>query len=593
MQRWRFNAVSAFMMTSALALSGCGPVSASAGTNGEDLETGSDELRELKRKEALADFSQITGAFEALYAPLERKESRYGFRFDALKWQTEFEIRRGRTDRDFLGAFQRFAAKFKDGHISLSYDLTSDSTALYTVPFLVTPFEDRHLLTATVQGFLEATNLSFGDELVAIDNVPVARWIERINPYVGTPNPKGQAQLAAQFLTTRLEYLDSSLVPKEGAQSRFEFVKADGSRVTVELPWSKGFRLPRKEKAPESVGLAFGTSVASDLTQIALERQSELAAYGAAFPFFFTQKSVDVLQPQLVRPSDENLKAFNTPTCAAGGYECYKLASALYEYNGKRILFARVPSYTISVDGLSANAPGYFQALFFEFQSQADVLVLDQTHNPGGNDFFAATLYTSLLREAGPTRGARLNTDRRTLQVFRGNQQSFDGNPDPGAQATFQYFKTIGDELETAIDKDQSLTAVLPQFTLGAQLPPAEQGWKKPFVVLADELSASNGDFVPMLVKASKQGVLFGARTAGLGGNVEEVVTTSNNNITLRLTRNLGVAFKADGKYTDKDFVEDNGVVPDVAYDLKAKDYQEGYTSYVKAFSDVAAGLVK
>jgi hypothetical protein len=593
MKRWKTNGVRALAVASALSLSGCGPVATPAVPSDDDLDSASSELRELKRKEALADFSQITGAFEALYGPKERKESRYGFRFDSLRRQTESEIRRGRTDRDFLSAFQRFGAKFLDGHIDLAFNLTSDSTAFYFVPFLVTPFEGRQLLTAAAPEFIQTAKVSLGDELVAIDGVPVKRLLERINPYVGIPNPLALQQFASQLLTTRLEYFDNSLVPKDGALGRFEFVKADGTKQTVEAPWTKGFRLPRKDSARAPTGVLGRKGIANELAQMTLQRQAELNGLGRAFPFFFSPKVSELLKPQLVRPSDESLKAFNTPVCDSGGYDCYRLFAATYTYAGKKVLFARIPDYDVSTSGTSGNGPEYFQALFAQFQPAVDVLIVDQTHNPGGFDFFAATIYQSLLREPGPTRGTRFNTDRRTLQDYREFQQELEGNPDPATQQLLALIKGTGDAIETGIDQDKPLTDVLREYTLDATLPPVENGWRKPFVVLADELSLSNGDFFPMLVKASKQGVVFGARTGGLGGNVEEVVTTSNNNISLRLTRNLAVAFKPDGKYVDADFPEDNGVVPDVAYDLKAKDYQEGYTSYVKAFSDLAAGLVK
>jgi hypothetical protein len=112
------------------------------------------------------------------------------------------------------------------------------------------------------------------------------------------------------------------------------------------------------------------------------------------------------------------------------------------------------------------------------------------------------------------------------------------------------------------------------------------------FLVYANELSFSGGDLFPMLVKANHLATLFGETTAGAGGNVEEVLTTSFSQGTLRLTRSIFAPMTDANQIPFGTVVEDLGISPDVAHPLTVSDFRAGHVGYVKAFSEVAAGLV-
>ncbi len=577
-------------------MTGCGPQGLSTEALSADNETSEDaELRELRRKEALADFAQIEGSFRNLYGPLERKEQRYGFRFDDAVRNTKTEINKGKTDGDFVGAMQRFLARFKDGHVSFSVGINSDSSFGYRIPVLVQPFEDKYLVTAVNPQLAMEKNIARGDELISLDGVTPAALVKKLAPYVGTPNPATVKAEAGAFITSRVWYLEKALLPKANALAKLVLARVDGTQYSVEVPWTATSLIPKRApQAAASNAFRDAEAQANEWMTYLTQAEAEINKLGAAAPFFATPAFVETFKPTAVRPSDKNLADFGTPACAGGGFACYKLYSVIYTHQGKRVLLTRIPSYQPgeTANPGTANAAGYFQALFFEFRDQADVLVLDDTHNPGGSVDFGTNVYASLLSKPGPVFAYRYNTDRKWIQRWRGAQAQLLGSMDPDSQAAGKLFQERTDLIETAYDKQQSLTGVIPFVSYPEQIPnDPEQGWGKPFVVLADELSFSGGDAMPMLVKASKQGTVFGARTGGLGGTVELVQTTSATNGELRLTRGLFVASKADGQYVDADFVEDNGVVPDVAYTVKVSDYRGGYVPYAKAFSDVAVSL--
>lgn len=107
-------------------------------------------------------------------------------------------------------------------------------------------------------------------------------------------------------------------------------------------------------------------------------------------------------------------------------------------------------------------------------------------------------------------------------------------------------------------------------------------------LVLIDELAGSCADMFPMLMKTNKRAKLFGQNTMGLGGNVEQVGQLNNSRIAIRLTRGLFFPFHADGKVDPSEYIENNGVAPDIEYSHTASDIRAGYVNYVKTFSDKA-----
>jgi Peptidase family S41/PDZ domain len=561
--------------------------------NATATETG--ELRELKRQEALDDFSQIVSTMRGVYGPLERKEQRYGFSFESAVRKTQREIKRGRTDADYVGAMQRFLARFKDGHVGFFIGINSDSSFGYNIPLVIQPFENRFLVTVVAPELAASKGIALGDEVVAFDDTHPAELARDLSAYSNAPNPATLLALASRNMTRRVWYLSEALLPEPGSNAVIQLVRIDGTKYSVEIPWTQTSLLPKTplRDTPKTIApslLSQAKVLANPWIAENIGAKTETNKIGAVLPFYLTRAFLDTYQPVAVRPSDKNLTDFGTPECTGGGFACYRLFSAIYQYQGKKILIARVPSYSPgeAASPGSANDVGYFQALLFEFRDQADVLVLDDTHNPGGDVGYVVNLYSSLLKAQGPAFGYRYNSDRQWLSRFRQAEVELLANPDPVLQALGKVVQQRGDVIEKAYDSGEPLTRVLPFADLPDAVDPIPQGWTKPFIVLADELSFSGGDALPMLVKASKQGVIFGARTAGLGGSVESAVTTTNSQGEVRLTRGLFVATKADGAYVDADFVEDNGVVPDVPYTVKVDDYRQGYLPYVKAFSDLA-----
>ena len=93
--------------------------------------------------------------------------------------------------------------------------------------------------------------------------------------------------------------------------------------------------------------------------------------------------------------------------------------------------------------------------------------------------------------------------------------------------------------------------------TDGTLQPDDKVSWKKPVVMLADELSVSCGDIVPLLAKANGLATVFGETTMGGGGNVEQVATLTNTQGALSISRGLNTVYDPTGAYPDAAFIED------------------------------------
>jgi len=112
--------------------------------------------------------------------------------------------------------------------------------------------------------------------------------------------------------------------------------------------------------------------------------------------------------------------------------------------------------------------------------------------------------------------------------------------------------------------------------------------WKKPILLLSDELSASCADQLAHLFKVNGIAKIFGQRTAGLGGEVEAVGVLPHSKIRVSLTRSLFKSGPGKAENPTETLVENNGVLPDYVYNPTIEDFRSGYINYVREFSERA-----
>lgn len=524
-------------------------------------------LRPLTETEAREDFRELAGLFRSLYGPLEYKEQRFGFSFEDWVSEIEGELKNAKTDAEIFALYAKFTSKFQDGHVGISFPAQSGAAFKHTVPVFLVPVEGKTLVGAVLDPKL--TSITAGDEVLAIDGQAPEELLKIILKYQALATPASNKHWI--FKALMRDFYIPELAPRKNTVA-LTLRKWNGTVVTEELVW----------KVEPSVSERFVLNGPLSLTVPAVPEFQ--AAAGASLlgmakpkPFFATPTTMAVFNMRVVTASEEyrakyGLTATDKPDIFA----------ALYKFEGKTILLVRNYIYSHSDFPNSTYMKGY-KAILDQWEDLADVLVLDQTHNGGGS--YCEEFFRLFIKEQKSGFVQSLNVDRKWIVGLRGEWAD---EMSKGAGADLKrVFQAMGSVVEKAYDNGDRMTEYLPIIGGSNRVGPLEYTWKKPMLVLVDELSGSCGDAFPMLVKNNGVAKIFGTRTMGLGGNVE-ALTLKNSQTGIRLTRGLFTSYREDGKYSPELLIENNGVLPDYPYEHTVSDFRLGFIGYVREFSKKA-----
>ena len=541
------------------------------------------KMRPLTKQEAHADFSELVERMRNLYGPLQYKEARLGFKLDDLAKKGHDDIDAAKTETETLGVYAKFLAKFRDAHVSIQFPANSTGITAYKIGIFLIPVEGKALVAA-VDPDLQDQNIAVGDEVVTIDGVTPFSMLPTILKYRDMANDVSNRQ--ALFKVLNRPAIITELTPKTST-ARLEFAKADGSKMAAELHWNKisNFTQSGDTLIRPSQKAAHGlkTSWAAEMNHAAGMNMME-----SVTPFFLTDGVKSKYNMVRVTPNAEYLKKYTLD--ATKNPEIY---AAMYRYQNKNILLVRQPTYSHEDPETLTNDDymnGY-RAVLDQYEAMSDVLVIDQTHNGGGSyceDFFAL-----FIKDQARSSVEKLRADRKWIVDLH---DGADDASKSGQMELSRSFLDAANMTESAYDSGQFLSAPFALFSnTGTNLtnPDKLYTWKKPMLVLVDELSASCADMFPMLIKSNNVAKIFGERTMGAGGNVEPMLDMPNSRANIHITRGLFTTYIPDGQYKDENFVENNGVIPDIHYSHKVSDVRAGYTGYVDTFSKAALDQIK
>jgi len=598
-------------------------VAACSGPNETPALELSSELRGITQKEALAELDQIADAVRAYYGPLQYKMQRFGLDFEREVETAKQDITAGKTEGDRVRPVYELLAKLKDGHVSYSYPLPSDQSVESSFPLLVTPV-DGSFVVAAVGGPLART-VARGDVLVSVDGLSTTELEEMLLPLNEIGTPESSLHWVALGMTVRPFYAPEKLQP-QGETAHVVLKNAAGEEYAVDAPWrnTKGGLagqiqppLPTPPAATTKRGLAPGAAFSGRVAYLmknpTIAENDSLLQFGASTPYFLTAAVQAKLNIVPVSPKTETLKTFGV-TVPEGDdtasdtkrfvwFRAYK-----YAYNGKTIMLVRIPSFEAPLgnydenvawlgallkDNLEAAVPGAALA-----DKPADTVVLDVTHNPGGTVAYLQGLTTLFATKAFPNFVQANHADRTWISAYIGAANASDAVEQPIWVKRTQ-------SVETAYDVGNWLAPFAPitgsyqgptvprtaELDAGTEMlsPHPLVHWNKPVVVLHDELSGSAGDAFPAILQNAHIATTFGARTMGLGGTVEQVLTLPYSRAELRLTRGLNAPFHPEGTPGAVALIENNGVTPDHPYAHTIEDFRGGFVAFATAFSEVAS----
>lgn len=550
------------------------------------FESGNEQgLRTLTVAERSADFDQILTAFKTNYGPYQYKERVLGINIENKWIELRDKAVAAKTDEEFAGYIMQFGALLRDGHVQVSFENTSSGIARYRIPMTVQNVEGKVLVVNIKDELSKNVGIENGDEILQVDGEAPLSYLPTIVKYRSAATDLSNAQYVA-YLFLRPSYMTDLIPTKPFAHVRFQ--KPDGSLHEVDLIWSAEKYSDKvqdmvKSGASKFPGLSskldYTVSFANDLNSIVDNGRFEM---GQVNPIFLTEQVKAKYKFTQVYPTDETRKKFGL-----ADNEKPAIYAALYKYQGKTILLVRSATYSPSDFKPSVYMKAY-QALLSDYNDLVDVLVLDQTHNPGGS--YCADFYNIFAKDDDVQGVQRMRSDRKWINDLQINWPNEEQADDPYGADVERAWSLI---VEKSYDQGDFLSAPIPLFTGNVKADKKKFNWSKPMLVLIDELAGSCGDIFPMLVKANHRAVLFGQTTMGLGGNVEEVVQLQNSRVHVKMTRGMFFPYKNDVKENDQDYVENNGVSPDVPYAHTVEDFRGGFVNYVKLFSDKALEQIK
>jgi hypothetical protein len=576
--------------------------------------TSDDSLRALSREEALEDLAQVGSTLRAFYGPLEYKKERFGFDLDAELAKAKAAIELGEDEADRVRPVYELLAKLQDGHVSYSYPLRSDESAEASLPFVVTPVEGQWVV-ARVNA--PETTIKRGDTLVAIDGKGTRELEESIAKIVWSGRREAARHGIGVRMTNRPFYVPRELKVRDGATAQVILQREDGEFYVRDIPWTfrKGIagqvlpprpvptaQMPSTDLAysPETA-YVIGTEAGTDATTFEV---------GSQVPYFLTPQVREALGIVEVAPKTETLTTMGVSLPPPPAPSSIPFRAFKYKHADKTILLVRIPSYTVPNNGYM-NAIGWLSALIKESSTPAatppesladtpaDVVVIDETHNPGGSVPYVSGLARLFISSPIPNFVQANHADRPWIASWLQQANAADAAAQPLFLERMRALEQAHDEgkwlgpfapLAGSIQGPNAPLSV--EAVAGSDMltPYPLAHWSGPLLVLHDELSGSGGDAFPLLLQNGGAAKTFGATTSGLGGSVQPMATLAHSGGTLNVTRGLFGAHNPQGPVPTR-LIENNGVVPDYPHTVTVADFRAGYVGFAKAFSDVAVTL--
>lgn len=534
----------------------------------------------MSSEQRLADFGQLVNIVERYYGPLQWKKTTINLDFKAVTEEFRGKVARAQNDAEFYRLLAQFISQLKDAHVSP----VIPSTYRASLGFVCDLIEGKVLVETVNRLRLPEMLFPFnkGDQLLAIGGVPVNQAMAELMKVGDTGFDLSAKRIAAARLTSRRE--SNGLEVPKGVTTITILPKGAAQPITVTATWIlAGTPLVELDDLGSLMNSTAGLNtirMASD-SQDLLQQLKKLPMFNLSLP----QAQIEDLVKSGVQDLGAPKSMFTLPA-GAKVYDDLPVTAAIYEAAGKKIGVLRIPSYT--EEGMTE----VLARALSRMQDETDVLVLDQTNNPGGSvsqvsdivSLFADKSYKDMDFVIRPSLSWLKNfqdVNQQVEDMLAADPKDLEAN---ALKARFAYLET---EMRDSLVAKRNLTNPVSLNyvgTFGMIQPSTGVHYSKPVLLLINELDFSGGDAFPAIMKDNGRVTLFGTRTSGAGGNVREYGPLSNSFFKFNLTESLMV--RPNGQ-----FMENLGVTPDVDYTVTEDDFMNGYRNYVKAFTKEALKL--
>lgn len=533
----------------------------------------------------LKDLEVIEQTFNVKYAPKEWK-----YEFSGWDLHEQMNIAKNKvkdssniTLKDYQRIIRDFFNSTKDFHVGVSFY----STEFSVLPFRMESAEGRYFIAYALDSKHFAPYMNYelnkGDEVLAIDGIPVAQAIEQFknDEFQGLTSPSDHA-IAVTAFTTRMGN-HGHLTP-EGPITITVKHKGTKKIATYDLIWIHN---------PDEIPNILVTNTR------ALKEQSSFYKKEMTSAYFAKWKDTKALTKKIlkkVEDQDDKFIGSVKSSLPPLGKEIWKSSfgsffdAKIYQIRDKKIGFVRIPHYMGSAQDFQD-----FVQIIDHLEKNSDLLVIDQLNNPGGMVFFTYALASVLTDKPlyVPKQKISINQsdlfdasqERQGLEKITNDEEAIQeiGTSIVGYPVNHrlvQNFLSYSDFIAAEWKAGRAITEN--GYLYGIDLIyPHTTHYTKPIYILINELDFSGGDFFPAILQDNKRATVLGNGTGGAGGFVINHAFQNLFGIeSFRLTGSL--AERLNGKP-----IENLGVTPDVKIEVTSRDLQENYVDYTRNLLNV------
>ncbi|MBX9600190.1 MAG: PDZ domain-containing protein [Bryobacteraceae bacterium] len=528
---------------------------------------------ELTPEQRVSDFIELGNLFARHYTPVQWKNELLGV--DALNLRPWLEqVRAAKDDIEYLDVCVRYVGSLQDGHAN--FLLQSSFTA--TLGFNADLYEGK-VLVDTLRANLRG--IAIGDEVVSMDDRPIAEWLERMKPYASAGSVDSTRRIAANLLFNRTQ----QTIPwahRVGDSAKIEIRKADGATATINVPWIKS-GTPITE-----LGRAGGLrSAISRSTAVKMWQEDPLNPWGAypgertGFPEdALTEKQKAVrsgvefrMSPamEMITSTGRFTPVFDPPPGfrpRLGGRPTDEFLSGTFPVGSATVGFLRIPNFT---PRSATNAVLQFWAEIDALELTTSALVIDITNNGGGNGCLAELYMQSLARRPFWGVNSWYKPSQRWVRSFESNSAFYRASGEPWEIRLAEHYEGL---MREAYQKGE-FTGVFPTCSASLDVPPdLDFAYTKPVILLTNEMSFSAADLMAAMFADAGRGPIFGRHTAGLGGGTINFNGPGLSEAIVRSTVQILVhrdAVSVPG-YPATRFYENIGIRPTIEVELNTRE---------------------
>lgn len=558
-----------------------------------------EDPQNLKNK-MVNELDVIKNAFDARYAPAEWKKVYADWDLDSQIALAKAKIysQDPITIQEFKNILCDFFKSTQDHHVGVHFYSTESAF----LPFRVRGVNERYFIT-WVETDRAPTQLKVGDEVLAFNEELVSEAITQVKRTAHMGVSPSDQSLAELVLTARIGGLGHN-VPKEASVTISVLHKDSSSPISYELPW---------DYSPEEISNGpYQTMNALAAPSYSIESnnlfESSFFAKQMSASFYDTMQKAfgkKYLGANLSDEAGAQLLGAKKSGLPLLGEVIWKSKSdnEFYAYLCKNsdqqlIGYIRIPHYMGT-----AEISQKFASLIRKFESQSDLLVIDQLNNPGGNMFYMYGLASMLSARPMqvPTQRITITQEDVFFALEALNQLEVENldnvpetiNPDEtlfGYPISVKFVKSMISYFHFIINEwNEGRYFTNPTYAYGIDnivVNPLAT-YTKPILVLVNELDFSCGDFLPAILQDNKRATIMGARTAGAGGFVLPFSHPNRFGISsYTLTGSIA-------ERLDKKPIENLGVTPDISYEVTEQDLQNGFVDYKNAIQGTVRSMLK